>query len=107
MTTQNMEKENWIEPLIVEVMDEYISEVEETAPLSYEEKVPRRRQCFEKLVSFILSIEKEAERRGEKAMLEKVKKAIQPCLDYCREQNGRNSCKNCGLSEDTITRLLE
>lgn len=35
-----------------------------------------------------------------KSDVEKAKKMIDEMLLYCREQNGRNSCKNCGLSED-------
>ena len=28
-----------------------------------------------------------------------VREYIRPHLDYCNEQNGRPSCKNCGLAE--------
>lgn len=38
---------------------------------------------------------------------ERIEEELRPCLDHCREQNGRSDCKNCGLSEDTITRLLD
>src|SRR3990167_1165791 len=24
---------------------------------------------------------------------------LQKCIDYCEQQNGRSSCKNCGLSQ--------
>jgi len=30
-------------------------------------------------------------------------KYLKNCLDYCREQNGRSDCKNCGLSEEVFT----
>ena len=29
-------------------------------------------------------------------------RTLQPCQDYCRKQNGRNDCKNCGLDLDII-----
>ena len=29
-------------------------------------------------------------------------KDLQYCLAYCQEQNGRDSCKNCGLSPEMI-----
>ena len=29
---------------------------------------------------------------------ERIMEIIKPCLDYCKEQNGRSDCKNCGLS---------
>jgi hypothetical protein len=29
-------------------------------------------------------------------------KDLENCLAYCREQNGMNQCKNCGLSQEMI-----
>jgi len=35
----------------------------------------------------------------------KIIKIIQIHLDYCEKQNGNPYCKNCGLSEETISKL--
>jgi len=40
-------------------------------------------------------------------MVKKAKEILQrECLDYCREQNGLEHCKNCGLDENTLSALL-
>lgn len=28
------------------------------------------------------------------------------CVEYCRQQNGRDECKNCGLNDEMIDNLL-
>jgi hypothetical protein len=45
--------DSWEEELIVEVMEDYIAVVEDTHTGTYVDKVGRRRECFEKLKSFI------------------------------------------------------
>lgn len=48
---------------------------------------------------------KEAYKAGALAALEDAGKAIRPCLNYCVAQNGREDCKNCGLTEDIFDDL--
>lgn len=33
-------------------------------------------------------------------------KALRDCVEYCRQQNGRPDCKNCGLDDEMITELI-
>ena len=90
-TSQNMEKE--IEVLLQEVS--YDTDDEDFNPNR------------EPVIAFsdALGVAKAAHSLGEKAMLERVQEAIKPCLDYCREQNGREDCKNCGLSDGLLKEL--
>jgi len=32
---------------------------------------------------------------------------LRVCVEYCRRQNGRDGCKNCGLDDDLITDAIE
>lgn len=41
------------------------------------------------------------------AIRKRVKEGLQPCLDYCKEVNGREDCKNCGLSDELIDSLFD
>ena len=33
-------------------------------------------------------------------------KALRDCVEYCRQQNGMDECKNCGLDDAMITEAL-
>ena len=45
----------------------------------------------------------------EKEQIEKVdwKKELYGCLEYCKYQNGRDDCKNCGLEKVMIDGALQ
>jgi hypothetical protein len=55
MNTKN-NVESWEEALIVEVMEEYVSTIENTHGMEYGEKVTKRRACFDKLKDFIRNL---------------------------------------------------
>lgn len=41
------------------------------------------------------------------AKLELIDKIDKHYLEYCRQQNGRPDCKNCGLSRESLMELLK
>jgi len=37
----------------------------------------------------------------------KDEKELRDCVEYCRQQNGIDRCKNCGLDDEMISNIIE
>lgn len=44
-------------------------------------------------------------REGALWAIDEAEKCIKPLLQYCKDVNGRDDCKNCGLDEDIFADL--
>ena len=38
--------------------------------------------------------------------LDQALKPLRNCVEYCRQQNGRDECKNCGLDDEMINNAI-
>lgn len=72
------------------------------------EKYPEYKESHSILLNDIKDfITKEIQKAKEDTIKEVIEKIDKNYLEYCRQYNGRNDCKNCGLNLEDLQTLLK
>lgn len=95
MNTQPEQWEDMIHALYAQIIQCHIDSTKK----GYQKKSDSGKVLLKEFISQILKTQ-------HKQTLEMVRKLLDfECLSYCREQNGIDHCKNCGLSEELLDNL--